>query len=846
MQSLPVNDIIRELKQALRDSNCAILTAPPGSGKTTAVPPALLDEPWLAGQSILVLEPRRLAARMAAGFMASVIGEKAGQSIGYRVRFDSRVSAETRIEVLTEGVLLRQLQNDPELSGVGLVIFDEFHERSLASDLALALCLDVLAGLRDDLRLLVMSATIDAAQVSRFLHHAPVISARGTMYPVEIIHLPPPVRLDSNRIDHIVLNTAAAVRNALQEQQGDLLVFLPGIGEIRRTLEQLASLVDAGDLLLLPLHGNLKLTDQAGVVEPDAQGRRRVILATTIAETSITIEGIGTVIDCGWKRVPRFDPDSNLTRLETVRISKASADQRTGRAGRVGPGTCYRLWSRGVEQSLLSFDRPEINQADLATLALELALWGVRDPGELHWLNPPRAGTFMQARELLFSLHGTDKQGRITETGKKMAVLPLHPRLAHMLVTAAEYNALSLACDLAALISERDILRLKATSVDIEDRLYVLQRYRGQGGRAARALGADAGSCRQVCRVSDQLGKLMARPLARENDKGQLSVGALLSLAYPDRVAGKRSVGNGSYKMVSGHGARLPDRDLLSRAGWLAVASLRAGKREGRIFLAAEIDRQEIMELHGGSLTGEDRIRWDSEAAQVKARRLTRLGELTLEDVPLDDPNLEDVQAEVISAIRTEGLLLLPWTDQAVILRNRIQCLRLWLPEAQWPECSDEHLLATLEEWLGPFLPGIRTGKQLRQLKMETILLSMLDWEQQVRLDQDAPTHIRVPSGSKIKLQYSIGEPPVLAVRLQEMFGLAETPAVCRGRVPILLHLLSPAGRPIQITGDLHGFWDGSYQAVKKEMKGRYPKHHWPDDPWQATPTARVKPKKRK
>ena len=841
--SLPIHEILAELRHRLGSCRSAILSAPPGSGKTTVVPLELLNEPWLKANSILVLEPRRLAARLAAGFMAKQLGEEAGGTVGYRVRFDTKVSKQTRVEVITEGVFTRRLQRDPELTGVGLVIFDEFHERSLESDLALALCLDVMNGLRDDLRLLVMSATLDTAPLHRLLGDAPVITGQGTMYPVEVSHLAPPPHLADNRADHIAINTAAAVRQALIEQPGDLLVFLPGAGEIRQTEKLLTPLTKDNPLTILPLYGDLSTAAQDRAVRPDPQSKRRVILATTIAETSITIEGVTVVIDCGWKRAPRFDPNSGFTRLETVRISRASAHQRLGRAGRLGPGFCYRLWSEGVEHGLQSFDRPEIVEADLAPLALELASWGVSDSGQLQWLDPPPRGAYDQARGLLENLKALDSKGNITGTGKKMADLPVHPRLAHMLVKARNLGCAELAADLAGLLSERDILRGRERSSDIEERLHVLEVFRKEGAAAVRALGGDLGGCRRIDQVSHQLTRLLRSSRSLQN-RLELSAGALLALAFPDRVARQRPGTPHAYKLAAGRGATLPSHDPLNRSEFLAAASLDAGKREGRIFLAASLSKDEIIDLFSDQLQETDEITWDEKTGAISARRQTKLGALVLAQARLPNPALEDMKAVLLATIREKGLAMLPWSDAARSLQARLICLRNWRPETDWPDFSDEQLLATLADWLGPYLDKIRTQDQLNRINLEEILKSRLDWHQQQQLDQDVPTHLQAPSGSRIRLKYTVGEPPILAVRLQEMFGLANTPTICQGRVPVLLHLLSPARRPIQITSDLEGFWNGSYHEVKKELKGRYPKHHWPDDPWNAAPTARVKPKR--
>lgn len=842
MPTLPIESVLPDLRRVLNASGCGVLCAPPGSGKTTVTPLALLTESWLAGRSILLVEPRRLAARLAAVYMAGLLGEKVGQSVGYQVRFDRRISAATRVEVITEGILTRRLQQDPELAGTGLVIFDEFHERSLESDLALALCLEIRSALRDDLRLLVMSATMDPGPVSNLLGGAPVITCQGTMYPVELVSLPPPARTDSNRTDHVAMNVANGIRRALADQQGDILAFLPGAAEIRQVVSRFAQQADAHDTVLLPLYGDLSLADQARAILPDPAGRRRVILATTIAETSITIEGIGAVVDCGWKRVPRFDPNSGLTRLETVRISRASAAQRRGRAGRLGPGVCYQLWGPGVEHGLQDFDRPEILEADLAGLALQLATWGSGDPDQLHWLDPPPRGAFAQARTLLFQLGALDAHGVINAMGKDMSALPLHPRLAHMILKGMHAGCAGLACDLAALLSERDILRGQDRSADITDRIHALEDSRQRGNSALPGQGADIKDCRRVDQVSRQLRALL--PKKAEKDIRTCQSGPLLALAFPDRIALQRPGAETRYRLANGRGAFFVRHEPLSSSAGLVIAALDAGRSEGRIFLAAPLDKSEVLELFADRLVHDEEIKWDEQVGAVTARRLTRLDALVLEEEVLPQPDPAALKAALLEGIRQVGLEVLPWSKDARALQERVNSLRIWQPGEKWPDLGDDHLLKTVAEWLAPYLDGMRTREQLRGLNMTEILQGRLDWQQQKRLDEYAPTHIEVPSGSRIRLRYAAGEPPVLAVRLQEMFGLADTPTVCRGRVPVLLHLLSPAQRPIQVTADLRGFWDGSYHAVKKEMKGRYPKHYWPDDPWQAIPTNRAKPRK--
>jgi len=846
MKKLPIHEILPELLVQLASREAVILSAPPGSGKTTVVPLALLAEPWLAGKTILMLEPRRLAARLAAAFMARQLSEEVGQTVGYCVRFESKVSATTRVQVITEGVFTRRLQDDPELAGVGLVIFDEFHERSLQADLALALCLDVMGGLREDLKILIMSATLDTGAVSRLLDNAPVVMGTGQSYPVGVEYCRAGQLLQKYPRE-IAKQMATAINLALAEQPGDILAFLPGAAEIRHTQALLTAALSQTEIVIHPLYGDLSLAAQTAAVQPDREGRRRIILATPIAETSITIEGIHTVVDSGWKRSPQFDPNSGLSRLTTQRISKASATQRAGRAGRLGPGHCYRLWSMGEEYGLNPFDSPEVLTADLSQLVLDLARWGVHDPDGLRWLDLPPAGHFAQAQSLLLALGALDRQGRITLPGRKMAEIPVHPRLGLMLLAATTYNTIGLACDLAALLSERDIIKGRDRSADIEDRLHALAVFRRDGSAAARSLDVDTDACRRVSQTSRQLREHLPKTARNKTeDRAELTTtaGELLALAFPDRIAQRRVEGRGQYKMSSGRGALLPAHDRLAAHEYLAVAQLDAGRVEGRIFLAASLTEESLLALYTTRLQLEEKVIWEEQSGMVKAQRLLRLDELILKTSPLTKPSSEAVLASLLSGIRSRGLATLPWNDKAGDLQARLECLRIWQPKADWPDVSDACLLENLDQWLAPYLTGVRSAEQLRKLDLFAILRGMLDWQQQSQLDREAPTHLEVPSGSRVRLRYIPGEPPVLAVRLQEMFGLADTPKICNNTVPVLLHLLSPAQRPMQITQDLRGFWGGAYHEVKKELRGRYPKHYWPDDPWLAQPTRRIKPRK--
>ncbi|VAX09814.1 ATP-dependent helicase HrpB [hydrothermal vent metagenome] len=837
MHSLPINDVIPALCEALASTPAAVLSAPPGSGKTTVTPLVLLEQPWLRGQSILLLEPRRLAARASAMRMAELLGEEVGETVGYRVRFDSRVSRKTRIEVVTEGILTRRLQSDSELAGVGLVIFDEFHERNLQADLGLAFCLDIAHGLRDDLRLLVMSATLDTKAVSALLGNAPIITGAGKCYPVERYYL------DATPNGRIADVAVRGVRRALSEQQGDMLVFLPGAGEISSVAAALGTELDG--IEVCPLYGDLSREAQDHAIRPHSGGRRRVVLATSIAETSLTIEGIRTVVDVGWSRLPGFDPNTGLTRLETMRVSRAAADQRAGRAGRLEPGVCYRLWTESEQAGLQSHTPPEIMDADMAPLVLELAQWGLSDPAALKWLDAPPVGAFAQAKELLQGLDALDSHGRITLMGKGMAGLGLHPRLAHMLLLARERGQGEMAADLAALLSERDLLPRVAREtkpVDLEQRLQLLNLWREKGKSAARTAGVDHVACSRVDKASRQWRK-GHRPVQTAT-ANPLSIGALLASAYPDRIAQRRSGALGGYLLSSGRGAKLPEGDVLSGCNYLVAAQLDAGRSEGRVFLAASVELAELRETQNNRINRIEVVQWDTRAKVVAAREEERLGALVLSTTPIKKINPEALITAMLDGVRQMGLEVLPWTDKARDWQARVLSLRHWQPDAGWPDVSLEALMQSLEQWLPPWLNGLSRRDHLSRLDMLKILHSTLDWQQQKILDEIAPTHIQVPSGSFKQLQYKPGEPPVLGVRLQEMFGLADTPTVCRGRVPVMLHLLSPAQRPIQVTQDLRGFWERTYVEVKKELKGRYPKHYWPDDPWAAEPTARVRPKR--
>jgi len=832
---LPIDEILPRLKQALAGHQAAVLQAPPGAGKTTRVPLALLEEKWLDGRAILMLEPRRLAATNAARFMAAQRGEEVGAAVGYAIRFEQRTSQATRIHVVTEGVLIRRLQQDPELSGVGLVIFDEFHERSLDSDLALALCRDAQLGLREDLKILIMSATLDAEPVARLLGDAPLVTSSGRRYPVDVRHL------EHDPQGPLEAATAAAVQKALGESSGDVLVFLPGAAEIRRCQQRLRGQTGS-EVDIRPLYGWLPFAAQEQAILPGA--RRRVVLATNIAETSLTIEGITIVVDAGFERRPRYDPATGLSRLETVRISAASAEQRAGRAGRLAPGVCYRLWSPATQGGLLPFTPAEIRQADLSDLALDLARWGVREAADLTWLDLPPSGALAGARQLLRKLKAIDHQDRITPYGEQMARIPAHPRLAHLMLLARQRGEAALGCDLAALLSERDILRNQAQKTytspsDLLDRLEVLNRFRSGGGSAG-----DPGGLPAVERAARQWRRILGSGVpGAQADATAEQVGRLLAAAFPDRVGREREPGSGRYLLVNGRGARLSRFSAVRNASWLVAVEVEGSvQSEGDIRLASAIDEEIVRELFAGELNWRRRVFWDEREGRVVARDEQALGALIFAARPIRVPQ-EEIAAALIDGILQHGLEVLNWTPGARQMLARARLLAEALPEWGWPELSEEALTENLTAWLGPFLGACRNLADLGRLDLLPALQALLGWERLQQIEREAPTHLEVPSGSRIRLDYEAPEPPVLAVKLQELFGLAETPRVACGRVPVLIHLLSPARRPVAVTRDLGSFWSNTYLEVRKELAGRYPKHPWPQDPWSGDATRRTKKK---
>ncbi|MBL0385266.1 ATP-dependent helicase HrpB [Tumebacillus sp. ITR2] len=832
MAGLPIDVVLPELKETLRGRVSAVLVAPPGAGKTTRIPLALVDEPWLNGQKILMLEPRRLAARAAASFMASVLGEAVGETVGYRVRMDTKVGPKTRIEVVTEGVLTRMLQGDQALEGYGIVIFDEFHERSLHADLGLALCLQSQEMLREDLRVLVMSATLEAEPVAELLGDAPILKSEGRAFPVETRFAS---RRAEGRVEPAVVRT---IIEALEKETGDILVFLPGTGEIRRTEALLAEQgLGKAKVRISPLHGSLSREEQDLALTPCQPHERKIVLATSIAETSLTVEGVRVVIDSGQMRVPRFSPRTGMTRLETTTVSRPSADQRRGRAGRLGPGVCYRLWSEAEDQQLKPRSTPEILEADLAPLALELATWGVADPSELLWLDPPPAAAYAQALTLLQQLGALDPDGKITAHGRRLAELGMHPRLAHMILQADPLGYGAMACELAALLNERDILRGdRLADADLRLRLDVLRAVQEKTTMPGTAV--DTSAARRILTEAGQWKRTLG---LKSNTFDSDAAGLLLAFAYPDRIAQRRT--NGRFLLQNGRGAVLPQVQALSSEPYLVAAELDDQGTESRIYLAAPLDL-EILKLHfQNEITDERLVEWDTTTQSVKARTRERFGALILRDMQLTNPSPEEILPALLQGIASVGLeKSLPWTKNARQLQQRL-CFLHHADPANWPDASEKALTATLPDWLGPHLYGAKNLNAVSRLNLTQLLESLLTWEQQRELEASAPTHITVPSGSRIPIDYSDPESPVLAVRLQEVFGLPETPRIARGRVPILMHLLSPAQRPVQVTRDLASFWANAYFEVKKDLKGRYPKHYWPEDPWNAVPTNRVRPR---
>ena len=828
---MPIDVVLDDLARTLAGGNAAVLVAPPGAGKTTRVPLALLDSPWLKDKKIIMLEPRRIAARASAERMAKTLGEAVGQTVGYRVRFGSKISRATRIEVVTEGIFSRQILDDPELSGVAAVLFDEFHERSLDADLGLALARDAQTGLREDLRILVMSATLDGARVAKLLGDAPVVASEGRAFPVETRYLGRKADAPLER------QMADAIATALRADPGSVLAFLPGAAEIRRTQNFLAERINDASIEIVPLFGALDAGVQDRAIAPAPKGQRKVVLATSIAETSLTIEGVRIVVDSGVARVPRYEPDIGLTRLETVRASRAAVDQRRGRAGRTEPGVCYRLWDEPQTASLAAYTQPEILSADLSSLVLDLAQWGVSDPATLAFLDPPPLPALKEAKSLLRELGALDGDGRITAEGNSLRALALPPRLARMIVDSHRLGAGEEAADIAAILTERG---LGGDSVDLEHRLDQFRRDRSQRATSARSLAR---------RWAEQVAKDERRassspsPLVGEGrGEGAPSTGIMLALAFPDRVA--RNRGNGSFVLANGRGAAVDQTSSLARTPYIAVGELTGTAAQGKILLAAPIAQADIELRFASEIETSDEISFDRGAMALRARRKRTLHAITLSEAQLAlTPSVETARV-LADGLVAAGIDRLPWSKPAKQWRDRVMFLRKAEGDASaWPDLSDDALAEQRENWLASALQDKLSLKDFSSGDLSDALMTLLPWELRARLEREAPTHFEAPTGTQLAIDYEAEQGPTIAVRLQELFGLNVHPSIAKGRIALVLELLSPAHRPVQVTRDLPGFWRGSYAAVRSDLRGRYPRHPWPEDPASAMPTRRVKPR---
>lgn len=818
---LPITEVIVDVKNHLENSNTLIVNAPPGAGKSTVLPLALLEETWLKGQKIIMLEPRRLAAKTIAFRLAELLGEKVGNRVGYRIRFDNCIGKNTQLEVVTEGILTRMLQSDNALEDVGMVIFDEFHERSLFADVALALSREAQQVLRPDLRIMIMSATLNMPQLTKILN-CPSVVSKGRQHPVDVIYA------GENDRQMLPELTSRVVSTAVKEQDGDILVFLPGEAEIKKCETILRT--KHNGIAIHPLYGMLSPQKQFAAIMPNREGRRKIILATSIAETSLTIEGVKVVVDSGFSRTLKFDPNTGLSRLETIDVTVDSADQRAGRAGRLGPGICYRMWTKASHHRLNEHRTPEIEEADLASLALEMAQWGVDDISKLVWFSAPPKGHVEQANELLHELDALE-DGRITKHGKNIHKLPCHPRLAHMLILANKEGLTALACDIAAILEERDPLNRDA-GIDINLRIEALRRFRSGSLKNKRL--------RQIAKIAEQYRKM----LNVEEDNSAIDpfeTGLLLAFAYPERIAHATPGNNAQFKLANGNVAAAGHEDDLAHEDWLAIGSVNARDGVGRIFLASPLNPQDLAPM----VKSVESISWDTKRGGFSAQTELRIGNIILQSKPLRDYDEELKNKAICDAIKKEGSWLLDFSKEVEQWQNRVSSLRIWDKETEWPDVRTKSLLQTNAEWLAPYISNVSKPEDLKKIDLKTVLQHHLSFDQQNLLEKLAPERIKVPSGSTIKLNYQPnGEAPVLAVRLQEVFGLLETPRVNKGRVNVLMHLLSPGFKPVQITSDLNSFWKNAYFEVKKELKARYPKHHWPDNPLEAEPLRGVKRKK--
>lgn len=811
---LPIIEIIPDLKKGLAEHNTLILQAAPGAGKSTYLPLQLLNEPWLAGKKIILLEPRRLAAKTVASRLAFQLNEEVGETVGYKIRFENKISNSTRLEILTEGILTRMLQEDGALENIGLVIFDEFHERSLHADLALALTREIQTILRPDLRILIMSATIDGEKLSSVLNNAPIITSKGRQHPIKFNYEGADEKIPLH------LQMARVIKKAMNENSGDILAFFPGAGEIARTAEILER--EKINAKIFPLFGDMPIHLQQEAILPAKNGERKIVLATSLAETSLTIEGVNIVVDCGFSRVPKFDTRSGLTRLETIRVTKDSADQRAGRAGRLGPGICYRLWTEGFNHHLVPHRSAEILDADLASLVLELSNWGTEKINSLTWLSTPPAGTVMQAKELLEQLGALEKN-KISIRGKEMLRLPTHPRIAHLLIEGRKSKQHSLACDIAALLEERDPLP-KEAGADLVLRIEVLRKFRRK-----EFVNADKKRLERIERIAQQWRKLIGTEIENSNPNHE-EVGKLIAAAYPERI-GKMET-QGRFRLANGRMAKLEDGDSLINEKWLAISNLDGGtSKDGKIYIAAPLNPKDISYLASEKKT----IEWDDKKGELIAKIEKRVGEIILESKGIKNISDEEKIEILIDAVRKNGMELLDWKEEVTDWLARIECAKKWNESGNWPNVNREYLLSSSKEWLAPYLSQVKRKEDFKKLDLLTILSSTLSYEQQHRLEKLVPEKIIVPSGSFIRIQYNAdGNFPVLAVRLQELFGMLETPTVCDGKIKLMMHLLSPAYRPVQVTQDLMSFWQNTYPEVRKELRMRYPRHSWPEDPFTA------------
>ncbi len=830
--NLPVEKILPQLKDALSKGASVILKAPPGAGKTTVVPTALLDEPWLKDRKIIMLEPRRLAARSAAYRLSENLGEPVGSTVGYRTRTDSKISRDTRIEVVTEGIFTRQILGNPELENIGLVIFDEFHERNLNTDLGLAFALDVQANLREDLKILIMSATLDPEKIAVLFDKPAIVSCEGRMFDVKTENL-----IKSSSRERLEDFMTRAVSKALGEEKGSMLCFLPGVGEIRRVEERIKSQKIPNDVIICPLYGDLDKNAQDDAIRPAPDGMRKIVLATSIAESSITIDGVSVVIDSGLSRKSIFDPTTGMSHLETVRVSRASADQRRGRAGRTAPGKCYRLWGENETSMMPEYDVPEILETDLADLALSLAEWGGTKSLEyLKWLDVPPAAKFAQSVELLKELGAVDEKGKITAHGRKMLAAGTHPRLANMIIRSAQMGLGSLACDIAALLDERDLIRFKTAARDSDLRLRLDELRRSSGDHHV-----DDYVRWRVKNFADEFRRRTGIPF-KQCDSAR--TGLVLGFAYPDRIAKRRAGEEPIYLLSNGRAAKFANHEPISNEEFLTIAELDDKDKDARIFLAAPIGLKDLEHNFADLIRKTELIEWNDRDTGVDAVGRRMFGEIILEEYPLKNPDRNKIANAILFGIRKRGLAILPWDKESENLRRRIGLVSKTAKNDDWPDMSDNALLENLEEWLLPFLGGIRRAADFGKINLAEALKAQLDWKQKELLEKFAPMHLKVSSGSMMRLDYMEGETPVLSVRVQELFGTSAHPCVCAGKIPVIIKILSPSMRPVQITSDLPGFWSSSYQLVKKDLKGRYPKHFWPDNPMEVPATRGLKPRK--